>query len=296
MTAAYQPVIIIGAPRSGTNMLRDVLCALPGFGTWPCDEINYIWRHGNAGFPTDEFAPLQATPRVRQYIARRFDRLAASRGATHVVEKTCANSLRVAFVDRVVPQAKYVLLVRDGRDAIASALRRWSAPLDLAYVAQKARFVPLADLPYYAFRYAANRNYRLWSGEKRLATWGPRFSGMREMLAERTLAEVCAQQWRRCVEVASRDLTAIGGDRVIGLRYEDFVARPDDELQRLLDFLGAGATPFERGTAVRDVSSKNRGKWRSALDVETLDRVAPIIDGTLAKFAYLPEHPSRKAA
>ena len=43
-----QPVVIIGAARSGTNMLRDVLVKLPGVGTWPCDEINYIWRHGNA--------------------------------------------------------------------------------------------------------------------------------------------------------------------------------------------------------------------------------------------------------
>ena len=50
-----QDVIIIGAPRSGTNMLRDALTALPDCGTWPCDEINYVWRHGNVGFPSDEF-------------------------------------------------------------------------------------------------------------------------------------------------------------------------------------------------------------------------------------------------
>ncbi len=267
-------------------MLRDVLCALPGFGTWPCDEINYIWRHGNAGFPTDEFNAQHATPRVRQYITRRFDRLAASRGVDHVVEKTCANSLRVPFVDRVMPHAKYVFLIRDGRDVVVSAMQRWTAPLDVAYVAKKARFVPLTDLPYYALRYAANRNYQLWSGEKRLATWGPRFSGMREMLAERTLAEVCAEQWRRCVELANRGLTAVGAGRVIRLRYEDFVARPDDELQRLLEFLDARATPFERRGAVHNVSSSSVGKWRTALDVETLDCIAPIIERTLKRFGY----------
>lgn len=296
MITNHQPVIIIGAPRSGTNMLRDVLCALPEFATWPCDEINYIWRHGNAGFPTDEFRPRHATPRVRQYIARRFDRLAASRGVGHVVEKTCANSLRVAFVDRVVADAKYVFLIRNGRDVVVSAMQRWSASLDLAYVAKKARFVPLADLPYYALRYAANRNYQLWSGEKRLATWGPRFSGMREMLTERTLAEVCAEQWRRCVDLANRDLTAIGADRVIRLRYEDFVARPDEELGRLLEFLDARTTPFERRTAVHNVSSNSVGKWRTALDVETLDRIAPIINGTLKTFGYGQEPPIRKSA
>ena len=72
----YQPLIIIGAPRSGTNMLRDLLTELPGVGTWPCDEINYIWRHGNVQYPSDEFIPHMATPRIRKYIRKQFDRSA----------------------------------------------------------------------------------------------------------------------------------------------------------------------------------------------------------------------------
>ena len=91
----YLPVIIIGAGRSGTNMLRDILTQLPGFGTWPCDEINYVWRHGNVREPTDELAPHLATDSVQRFVRCAFDRLAARRGWTHVVEKTCANSLRV---------------------------------------------------------------------------------------------------------------------------------------------------------------------------------------------------------
>ena len=96
---AFQPVIIIGAGRSGTNMLRDVLTQMPGVGTWPCDEINYIWRHGNTRFPTDEFGPQQATPAVKAYIQRIFVRFAEKHKLAYVVEKTCANSLRVGFVE-----------------------------------------------------------------------------------------------------------------------------------------------------------------------------------------------------
>ena len=47
ITFPFTPVIVVGTGRSGTNMLRDALCVLPGFDTWPCDEGNYIWRHGN---------------------------------------------------------------------------------------------------------------------------------------------------------------------------------------------------------------------------------------------------------
>ena len=37
------PVIIIGAPRSGTNILRDTLSIISNVRTWDCDEIPYIW-------------------------------------------------------------------------------------------------------------------------------------------------------------------------------------------------------------------------------------------------------------
>lgn len=60
----FQPVIIIGAGRSGTNMVPDLLTAFPACATWPCDEINYIWRYGNAGFPTDELTAEHARPSV----------------------------------------------------------------------------------------------------------------------------------------------------------------------------------------------------------------------------------------
>jgi len=86
--ADYVKVVVIGAPRSGTNMLRDVICRLPGFATWPCDEINYIWRHGNARWPSDALPPELATAKVRAYINRQFGGQARGRGARYLVEKT----------------------------------------------------------------------------------------------------------------------------------------------------------------------------------------------------------------
>ena len=62
-----QVVFIIGAPRSGTNMLRNILTNFDGVKTWPCDEINYILRHGNVRHPSDEFGVEHATPEVKQY-------------------------------------------------------------------------------------------------------------------------------------------------------------------------------------------------------------------------------------
>ena len=129
-TLGARPIVIIGAGRSGTNMLRDVLTRFAGVVTWPCDEINYIWRHGNRAHPDDEFVPTMATPGVRRFVRGRFaamasaapvvDRGTPSEASRFLVEKTCANSLRVSFVDAIVPEALYLYLVRDGRDVTLS--------------------------------------------------------------------------------------------------------------------------------------------------------------------------------
>jgi len=79
-------VVIVGAPRSGTNMLRDVLTSLPGVATWPCDEINLVWRHGNRSEPSDQLTVEQARPSVAAYVRTQFERVRARYDAPVVVE------------------------------------------------------------------------------------------------------------------------------------------------------------------------------------------------------------------
>ena len=61
----FTPIIIIGAARFGTNILRDTLAQLPSVATWPCEEIKFIWRHGNARYPSDIFPNEFATSAVK---------------------------------------------------------------------------------------------------------------------------------------------------------------------------------------------------------------------------------------
>lgn len=282
----YRSVVIVGAPRSGTNMLRDVLTALPGFATWPCDEINVIWRHGNLRYRSDEFPATLARSDVQRYIRRQFDWVARRYGARVVVEKTCANSLRVPFVDAVNPEARYVFIRRDGIDAVGSAVQRWTAPLDLRYMARKARFVPPVDLPYYVLRHAGHRLYRLFSRERRLSSWGPRLDDMDELLARYPLDEVCALQWQRCVESARGVFEAMASDRWIEVAYEEFVRRPEAELDRVLDLIGIGVPSDVRAEALSNVRSDSVGKGRSALSTDSVRRVEARVHDTLARYGY----------
>ncbi|MBE0566714.1 MAG: sulfotransferase [Krumholzibacteria bacterium] len=266
-------------------MLRDVLTASPGFVTWPCDEIPYVWRHGNRAHPDDEFTREMARPAVRAFIRREFDHL-GGRGGARVVEKTCANALRVRFVDEVLPDARFLVIVRHGMDAAASAMLRWRSGFDLRYSLAKARWVPAGDLPYYAGRYLLNRLRRLSAGDRRLAVWGPVFAGMRDLPRDLPLAELSARQWRRCVERTDEDLAAIDPRRVHVVRYEDFVAAPAAELARILAFLGADADPRAVATACAGVRGGSVGKALHSLPAADKAIIARVCSPLLARHGY----------
>ncbi|RJQ78897.1 MAG: sulfotransferase [Desulfobacteraceae bacterium] len=282
----FQPVIIIGAPRSGTNMLRDVLTKLPGIGTWPCDEINYIWRHGNVRYATDEFKPEMATPAVQRYISRAFERIASRFDLDIVVEKTCANSLRVPFVERAVPAAKFVFIHRDGIDAVGSAMKRWRAEVDVPYLMRKARYVPFMDIPYYAVRYFVSRLHRVFSQEKRLAFWGPIFNGLDEVLSKHSLDEICALQWQHCVDRADEAFERIEPDRVCRVSYETFVSRPVQELVRVAQFIGIKVGAADAQNLVKGVSTASVGKGRHELGPERVQCIVGLVGSTLRRHAY----------
>jgi len=286
MNGATRPLIIIGAPRSGTNMLRDAITSLPGLGTWPCDEINYIWRHGNVRHLSDDFGRNMARPTVRAYIRRQFDKIAERHGFATVVEKTCANSLRVGFVDEIFPDARFLFVVRDGVDAVGSAMLRWKARLDVPYLLRKARYIPAGDLPYHVLRNIGNRWHRLWSREKRLAFWGPRFDGLPEALARHTLPEVCALQWQACVRRAAEDLDAIDPGRVLRVGYEDFVHHPARNLERIAGFLERDVAPQQLVLAAARISDRSIGKGRSSLDPNVLAGILPLIRADLERYGY----------
>jgi len=278
-----KPVIIIGAPRSGTNMLRDVICSLPDVATWPCDEINYIWRYGCRQLDSDEIPVGSVTQASRNYIREYFEWVSRRYNSEVVVEKTCANSLRVPLVDSIFPDAKYIFIYRNAYDALSSAMDRWGAPLDVSYVLRKARFVPIADLPSYAARYAKSRIHRLFNHEHRLGSWGPRFEGIDHELRERPLDEICALQWASCVVASAEAFGNIATERWLPVSYESFVNNPERQLIKILEFCGLESNATLAPSVVNDVNSASVGKGRIRLGSDAVNRLEPLVsDATIA--------------
>ena len=281
------PAIIIGAARSGTNMLRDLLSELEPFATWPCDEINYVWRHGNREFESDEFTSEMADEKTVAFIRKQFAKFAKKHPGKMVIEKTCANTLRCEFVQAVVPNAKFIHIIRDGRDVAASASIRWNAGLDIGYLFKKAKYVPLSDIPYYAFRYLGTHVYRLTAKKNRLSTWGPKFEGMQKTFENNDLSVGCAIQWKACVSKAIEQLGKLDQGNVMTVRYEEVTADPANWLKKICTFLGKDVDESHIEKLTDNVSKKSVGKWRKQLSEQQIEQIKAKAGDLLSELNYL---------
>ncbi len=271
----YTPVIIIGTGRSGTNMLRDILNQLPGFHTWNCDEINPIWRYGNKDYPTDELPLERLTPSIEKYIRKRFDGLHKATKATHVLEKTCANSLRFDYVQAIFPEAKFIVINRDGRDVAPSAKKRWGAKFELSYTLKKLRYVPLIDLPYYVWKFGWNRVKKIFTNTSRLGFWGPVYQGLKEDIDSHDLLEVSAIQWKTCALATLNQRKTFKDSNIFDINYESFVNNPEQDLMGLISFLEMDAAQLDFASLTVKVSNRSVGSHKnlSKEDQEMLNRV-----------------------
>lgn len=286
-------VIIVGAPRSGTNMLRDVLTSLDGFATWPCDEINLMWKHGNLHVPHDELTPVHARPEIITYLRRKFEKLGRRENAHTVVEKTCATSLRVAFTAKIFPEAKYIFVHRDGVDAAPSAMKRWNAPFEVKYTLKKLRWVPRRDWPihFYKFLVEMFRSSNLGKSGRTDADlavkswWGPRPADYTNLQHEHPLDEIATIQWQRCVESSIRDLNQLPSSQVLKVSYEEFVLDPRTGIDRILQFLKCPVGNVEH--AITEVSAASVGKGRTQLGDDSAGRLDSLARTTLIKLGYV---------
>lgn len=285
-------VIIVGAPRSGTNILRDVLTSVPGFATWPCDEINLLWKHHNRTVPHDELTPEHARPEVRNYLHRRFRAIERHHDADWVVEKTCATSLRVGFAAEVLPDARFVFIRRDGLDAAASTIQRWDAPFDARYVARKLRYAPPSDLPFYAGQFVAKRRAgrraakagRTQASRLVESWWGPKPADFRALQERHPLDELALIQWQRCVEASRGDLARLDPAQVHEVSYEEFVREPAGTVAGLLRFIGSNRTVS--ADAIASVSPSSVGKGRASFDEDATARLTALGAETLVSLGY----------
>lgn len=278
------PVILLGTQRSGTTWLGSVLGAHPAFAYY--EEPRHVWCWGNASTPDDRLTEAHATPRVCAHIHAAFGEHVQKLGGESLCEKTPSNCLRVPFINAVYPEAKLLLVVRDGRSVIRSTAEIMAGGVPTSGIVSRALKTPPWEWPAYTGKLVSTLKQKVTG--KSLDFWGPRPPGWKQWLEHDHPDVVLAKQWAHTVRTAYDDLLRLGepGRAFFMFRYEDMAREPETTMTDLAAFLGIQSPDKLIDAAVRTAKPETIDAWRDEIEDETLDRVRPEMEPMLNRLGY----------
>jgi hypothetical protein len=189
-----------------------------------------------------------------------------------VLEKTPKNALRLPFLDRLYPDARYIFLFREPRQNISSIMEAWRAVHWVTY-----------------------RNLPGWEGD-----WSMLLPPGYHEMRGRPLEDVAAFQWDSANRFILDDLGQTDPERWTAISYQDLVENPDAEIRRLCAFAEipfdavlsqhvAKPLPHSRLT----LTPPSAEKWKKNADAieNILPSVLPTYDRILETIRrVLPDH------
>lgn len=271
------PVFVIGCSRSGTTITYETLAASGAFLHFGY-EIPQFWNrlHGphTNGWASEAAGPQDAVPAHRD-AARRFfyQRL----GAGPVLDKTCINTLRVGYLQRLFPRAKFVFIHRDGRDNVSSMIDGWRHGRTDGGFGLEKFFGPSPE------PVAIN------GGEFR--EWHFFLPPGWRSYNRASLEEVCAFQWSSANRLALEAKADLPPAQWIELRYEDLFERPVAMFRDLFERLGlsfdaalqARCANLQPTSIVKGAPQKEKWKARNR---EAIERILPLIQPLQRQLGY----------
>jgi hypothetical protein len=272
--APRAPIFIVGAPRSGTTLLFELLDRCEDLASLHT-ESQVLWDAFHAidrdGWRSHELGPDDVMPHEPRLYAWAIDAIAGER---RYLDKLPRNCLRIPYLQELFPDATFVLIRRDGRDTVSSMITGWR---------EGTRFGRPDPPP-------VTLDIEGYGGR----TWNfvmPR--GWRDHTAHVSLEEVCAFQWSACVDaiVAARERIPPG--RWVEVAFEELVAEPVLTARWLLDGLHLPhdadvlnhAGELDGRIARSVVSAPRPGKWRDEHPAE-IERVLPRIAASMERLGY----------
>ena len=281
------PIIIVGAPRSGTKMLRELLKVHPMV-KGSLYEKERIWCYGNREKTGKAIEINELSPRIKKYIRGHFKKELEKNPGKRIVDKNVRNSLRIEFVRGVFPESPVIHIVRDGRDAACSIRKRWKAPFDLKYILENKAF-PLNEIPFFLQRQLVFLWQRIVSHEGRVKWWGPKFDDSEELVSRHSLIEICGIQWKRCTEAALAGLEKLQPGTFMQVKYEDVVSEPVQMMEEVRKFLDLPVSDDFLVKCSDYVNSSSVGRWLNNLTNEESALLMKHIQDTLVRLDYLEE-------
>lgn len=276
---APDPIFIVGCSRAGTTVTFETLAMAPGLVSFGHEIPQFwdgLWGLKHNGWTSQEASADEARPSHRE-AARRFffQRL----GSGQVLDKTCINVLRITYLYRLFPQARFVYVHRDGRDNVSSLMDGWRHHGHFGL----AKLLGPFPCPVSIDRGEFNE----WS-----FFLPPRWRDYNEA----SLEEVCAYQWLTANRMALEARQLVPPEQWIQVRYEDVFERPVAMFEEVFDRLGLAfeeavchrcRTLHRRPTSVV-LGPPRRQKWRGH-NADAIARILPAIRGLMAELGYDPD-------
>ena len=301
-------VFIIGCPRSGTSILGRLPAARPDVVQWV--EPYFVWDRYFRDSSDDERCKTDCTPEVRKQIVGDFKRFFRRYGAgcEWLVDKSPRNCLKIPFIMELFPEARFIHILRDGRDTVLSMHREWNRLKRILDDRKKRgtrydkqRFMEIANhlknqngISYMfrsfwhetggSFRKDRHLNLRRWGGE---IGFGPRFKNWRDIYDSVSSLEFSAHQWVACIRKIDEDRALIPDGRFKEIRYERLIQTPDEVLREIEAFLGLSAHKKYDAALLTEIRSDNMKKWRTQFSEEQLNRILPVLRDELKKKGML---------
>jgi hypothetical protein len=276
------PIVVLGAPRSGTTLLAQILGEHPQ--CVRAREARLVWRYGNDR-RSDELGAADATPDVIAHIHRHFLGLLPSPvGDVRLVEKTPANAVRPWFVHQVFPDARFVHITRDGWSCVPALQEFWDRRAtgfdskQRAKAGRRLREASVRQVP----AYAAELVRRVVPGRRHLPVYGPRIAGLQQAVDELGSLHAAALQWNACVTSSAIFGRELGRDHYCEVKLETLDTAA---LEGVLEFCHLPPAPdvlkrfddtFDAGTASR----------RRPLSEDDRRQVAPLVLPANALLGY----------
>ena len=305
MSKGGSVAFIVGSPRSGTTILGKILDQHAQICQWY--EPYFVWDRYFRDSPDDERKAQECGPKIRNQIYREFSRYRKKMGCHLVVDKSPRNSLKIPFILEIFPQAKFIHILRDGRDVTLSIHKEWRRRQNVVKDAARGHrfnYVEAAKLirmwlvrqPFLkdkirAFWFETHGHFlhksehlnRLrWNG---MVGWGPRFRGWKEIFQKSSLLQFNAYQWLKCVDNIQKCWFEIPEENRLEIRYEAFITQPEVILTNILQFLNMKAYK-EFFHSLPRLKKNNFDKWKKEFTKDQLNQIHPLLTPKLLELGY----------
>ena len=260
---------IVGAPRSGTKLLRDTIGKLPQVetSTHPLEEI---WSLGQEDAETDQYDPRTLTPEIKKQIRENFKD--QHEACSWFIEKNVFHSLRIPYIREIFPRARFIHILRNPRDVAVSLRDYRQSPVDWKYYLSGGIFqLSAAEIVHYSGVFIARMARRLFQGKQQVTDMGPIFPGYYKLLQRDEPLEMAVSQWRYCVESIHESFRSLPKSDSIEIHYRTLIEDYESELDRLGMFLKvASITPMLR-FAEKNYRTNRLDRWREDLEPDEID-------------------------